>query len=594
MSVLGQVCLYLAASVLAVLLFKRLGLGAILGYLVAGALLGPGTTGLVSDPSAAMHFGEAGVVLLLFVIGLELQPSRLWAMRGHVFGLGGLQVGVTSLLFTAAGLAFGLSPVGAVTVGFALSLSSTALALPVLAERKQLGQAHGRVAVGILLFQDVAAIPFLALLPTLAGKASEGSALGALKAVAVLGAMVPLSRFALRPLLRAVGAVRSQELFTASALLLVTATALLMEWVGLSAALGAFLAGVLLADSEYRHELEADIEPFKGLLMGLFFVGVGMSLELGLVLKHPLGVAGLVTALLTLKAAVLLAIGRWKLGSGTAALRLAVACAQGGEFAFVLLTLALGDGVVGPREARTLALVVGMSMAATPLTFAALEWWLARRAPRGPVRPFDVITHEDPPVLIAGFGRVGQVVGRLLNAKRVPFTALDASPEHVDFVRRFGNQVFYGDATRLEMLEAAGAGKARIFVLAIDELEASMKTVELVRKHFPHLAIVARARNRQHAYRLLEAGVSHLFRETLGSALELSGEVLHQLGYGGADVERSLRRFREHDEALLLRAFEEREDLEQLQRIARSASEELQRLFEEDAKSEAGQGERAA
>jgi voltage-gated potassium channel Kch len=271
-----------------------------------------------------------------------------------------------------------------------------------------------------------------------------------------------------------------------------------------------------------------------------------------------------------------------------------MACAQGGEFAFVLLSLALTDGVLGQLETQTLSLVVGVSMATTPLGFAALEWVLKKVAPPKAAKPFDAITHDDPQVLIAGFGRVGQVVGRLLTAKRMPFTALDASSEHVDFVRKFGNQVFYGDASRLELLEAAGAAKARIFVLAIDDVEASMKTVELVKRHFPHLLILARARNRQHTYRLLEAGVQHIFRETLGSSLELSGQVLRELGLTPSDVDRALRRFREHDEALLLRTFREREDMEKLQRIARSAAEELQRLFEEDAKTEAGQGERAA
>ncbi|MCA3015087.1 MAG: cation:proton antiporter [Myxococcaceae bacterium] len=590
MGFLHEAVVFLIAAVIAVSLFKRTGLGSVLGYLVAGVAIGPSGLRFVSEVESVMRFAELGVVLLLFIIGLELQPSRLWQMRGHVFGLGGAQVGVTTALLSAVALALGQPLVTALVMGFALSLSSTALAVQVLAEKHQLTTQPGRMAFGVLLFQDLAAIPFLAVLPLLGthgAPAPEGGVgLGLLKVVATFGGMVVASRVVLRPVLKAVAALHSQEVFTAFALLVVAGTAVLMESIGLSATLGAFSAGVLLADSEYRHELEADIEPFKGLLLGLFFMAVGMSANLALLTKQPALVAALVAGLLALKAAVLFAIGWWRLRSTLGALRLAISTSQGGEFAFVVFGLATSTAALTPELSQLLVLVVSLSLAVTPVAFATFERFAAPRlAPKKAHKAFDDLAHDgEPPVVIAGFGRVGQVVGRVLMARRIPFVALDASSEHVDFVRRFGNKVFYGDASRLELLEAAGAAKARLFVLAIDDVEKSVEVAKTVQKHFPHLTLVARARNRQHAYELLALGVTHLMRETFVSSLEMSGDVLGLLGMPGSEVAKTLAAFRSHDEALLMDSFQHRDDVSKLQERAKQARAELEKLFEADAK----------
>lgn len=590
MAFLHDAVIFLIAAVIAVSLFKRTGLGSVLGYLVAGVAIGPSGFRFVSDVDSVMRFSELGVVLLLFIIGLELQPTRLWQMRGHVFTLGGAQVFATTLLLAVpAGLALGLGPLASGVTGFALSLSSTALAVQVLSEKNQLTSQHGRIAFGILLFQDLAAIPFLALLPLLgthdAPAQEGGAALGVLKVLVTFGTMVVASRFVLRPVLKQVAALHSQELFTALALLVVAGTAVLMESIGLSATLGAFLAGVLLADSEYRHELEADIEPFKGLLLGLFFMAVGMSVNLKLFAAKPAEVVALVAGLLVLKSAVLFAIGRWRAGSTLGALRLAVVTSQGGEFAFVVFGLATSTAALTRDQSELLVLVVGLSLAVTPVAFTLFERFIAPRlVPKKEERAFDVLVHEgEIPVVIAGFGRVGQVVGRVLTARHIPFVALDASSEHVDFVRRFGNKVFYGDASRLELLESAGAAKARLFVLAIDDVEKSVEVAKTVQKHFPQLTIIARARNRQHAYELLALGVTHLMRETFSSSLEMTGDVLRLLGMPSGEVTRTLDTFRSHDEQLLMDSFQHRGDVKTLQQRAQQARTDLEKLFEADA-----------
>jgi len=589
MGLLHDAVIFLVAAVIAVVLFKRTGLGSVLGYLVAGVAIGPAGFGFVGDVDSVMRFSELGVVLLLFIIGLELQPSRLWQLRGHVFGLGGAQVALTTVLLATGAAAFGLGPVPALVTGFALSLSSTALAVQVLAEKNQLTSQHGRIAFGILLFQDLAAIPFLALLPLLgthAAPAAEGGfGLGLLKVLATFATMVVASRVVLRPVLKQIAALHSQELFTAFALLVVTGTAVIMESIGLSATLGAFSAGVLLADSEYRHELEADIEPFKGLLLGLFFMAVGMSVKLSLVKAQPLLVVGLVVGLLLVKSAVLFGIGTLRAGSRLGALRLAVSISQGGEFAFVVFGLATSTAALTPEVSQLLVLVVGLSLAVTPVAFTLFEKLLAPRlSPKSVEKAFDALSGEgEIPVVIAGFGRVGQVVGRVLTARRIPFTALDASSAHVDFVRRFGNKVFYGDASRIELLEAAGAARARLLVLAIDDVEKSVQVAKAAQKHFPQLTIIARARNRQHAYELLALGVTHLMRETFASSLEMTGEVLAALGMPTSEVARTLSTFRAHDEQLLMESFQHRSDLKTLQERAVQSRLDLEKLFEADA-----------
>ena len=578
-----ETLIFLAAAVIAVPLFTRLGLGAVVGYLSAGMLIGPWLMGLVSDVERILHVAELGVVLLLFVIGLELQPSRLWALRRPVFGLGGAQLLVTSLVLGGAALLFGLPPVAALIVGLSMSLSSTALALKILAEKQQLTSQYGRASFAILLFQDLAAIPLLAVLPLLGGGMSQGwDWFGAAKVVLMVCAVIVAGHWLLRPYLRLAATAKSHEVFVAATLLVVVGMALFMQQAGLSMALGSFLAGVLLADSEYRHELEADIEPFKGLLLGLFFIAVGMSVDLRLVARQPLTIIGLTVGLMTVKALILYSLARLNRCSHGSAVNLALYISQGGEFAFVLFGVAAGSDILDKTLADTLVVVVSLSMVVTPLLVSLNEKWLKIGHDVEQPRPFDPIEPREHRVIIAGFGRFGQMIGRTLRMKSIPFTALEASFEQVDFVRKFGNKIHFGDASRLDLLRAARADLAEIFVLAIDDIESSVKTAAMVRKHYPHLKIYARARNRVHAYRLMDIGVDKLIRETLLSSLDLARDILMELGYSPAEAQESVQLFRQHDEKLLARQHKIHEDEAQLIAASKAGAEELERLFGED------------
>ncbi len=469
-------------------LFKRLGLGSVLGYLAAGTVIGPSGLGFIHEVHETLEFAEFGVVLLLFLIGLELRPARLLALKTTVFGLGGAQVLLTAALVGGVALAFGASLPMAVVSGVALAMSSTAFATQVLSER-ELGTRHGRAAFGILLFQDLAAIPALALLPLLgpSDPAARSDGSRAVLAVLVILGVIVAGRVLLRPLLRVVANAKSHELSAASALLVVVLTSLVMQSVGLSMALGAFLAGVLLADSEYRHELEANIEPFKGLLLGLFFIAVGMSADLSVLVRHPLGVIGMVLGLVLVKFGVLYGIGRVAGEDRSSATSLGVAISQGGEFAFVLFGVARSAGVTNDDDTKLLVVVVTLSMAVTPLLFIARDRVNAYLAKRSERREYDPIPDEGSQVIIAGFGRFGQITARVLRLKHIPFTALDVSPNQVDFVRRFGNKIYYGDASRVDLLRSARADQAKVFVLAIDDMEASMRTLGVVQEYFPDL-----------------------------------------------------------------------------------------------------------
>ena len=578
--------IFLGAAVVAVPLFKRLGLGSVLGYLAAGTVIGPSGLGFIHEVHETLEFAEFGVVLLLFLIGLELRPARLMALKTTVFGLGGAQVLLTAALVGAVALAFGASLPMAVVSGVALAMSSTAFATQVLSEKKELGTRHGRAAFGILLFQDLAAIPALALLPLLgpSDPAARSDGSRAVLAVLVILGVIVAGRVLLRPLLRVVANAKSHELSAASALLVVVLTSLVMQSVGLSMALGAFLAGVLLADSEYRHELEANIEPFKGLLLGLFFIAVGMSADLSVLVTHPLSVGGMVLGLVLVKFAVLYGIGRVAGEDKSSAASLGVAISQGGEFAFVLFGVARSAGVTSDDDTKLLVVVVTLSMAVTPLLFIARDRVNAYLAKRSARREYDAIPDEGSQVIIAGFGRFGQITARVLRLKHIPFTALDVSPNQVDFVRRFGNKIYYGDASRVDLLRSARADQAKVFVLAIDDMEASMRTLGVVQEHFPHLKIVARARNRQHAYALLAAGVEVVIRENFAGSLEAATATLEGLGFEPDEARRTTSQFAEHDERMVRRTFALKDDQEALIRAAKEYSAELERLFDEDAR----------
>ncbi len=584
MTLLHETAIFLGAAIIAVPLFRQLGFGSVLGYLAAGMVIGPWGLGLISGVDSILHFAELGVVLLLFIIGLELQPSRLWVLRKSIFGLGAAQVIVTGALLALCGYALGLSIETSVIVGLGLAMSSTAFVLQMLAEKKQLTATHGRSAFAILLFQDLAVIPLLALIPLLGVSNAAPLGTGVLvqtgKVVLVLIAIVVGGRFLLRHVFRVIARSGSQEIFTATALLVVIGASLLMELVGLSMALGAFLAGVLLADSEYRHELEANIEPFKGLLLGLFFIAVGMSANVGLIISGPLQVLALVAGLLFAKFAVLFVLGKLFGHSNESARNLAVVLPQGGEFAFVLLSAAAIHQVLERDLADLLIVVVTLTMAATPLLFAFNESVLRRW--RHPTVEFDKVEGSDHQVIIAGFGRVGQIVGRILRVKKIPFTALEPSSSQVDFVRRFGNKIYYGDPSRLDLLRAAHADRAKVFVLTTEDIVSSIRTAETVRKHFPHLEIYARAHNRRHAHLLMDIGVKYLIRETFLSSLEMAEHILRGLGKSEEEAKNTVQIFKWHDDATLIKQHAIHHDESKLIQSAKEAASELEELFESD------------
>lgn len=572
---------------IAVPLFKKFGLASVLGYLAAGSLLGPSGLKLINDVKSTMGFAELGVVLLLFIIGLELKPSRLWVLRKSVFGLGGAQVILTAIpLGIVAGLS-GQNFLASTIIALSLAFSSTAFALQILSEKKQLATHAGRSAFSILLFQDLAAIPLLALIPLLGVTEIQTTSgtnvwLAVGKVILAMGGMVIVGRYLLRPAFRTIAQAKTSEIFTAATLLLIVAVGLLMETLGLSMALGSFLAGVLLADSEYRHELEADIEPFKGLLLGLFFMTVGMSVDYSLLVDQPLLVLGLVLGLLSLKMSVNYLLGRMigKLNDPSAR-QLAMIIPQGGEFAFVIFAAAVTFKILNPEVTALLVVVVTLSMALTPFLVNMNEKVLDPKLSKNK-SVYDKIENEDNQVIIAGFGRFGQIVGRTLRVLGVGFTALEADADQVEVLRKFGSKVYYGDATKHELLKAAGAEKARLFILAIDNVPDSVKTAQLVKKHFPHLKILARARNRAHVFDLMDSGVDHIWRETLGSSLELTEELLHQLGISEDQSRSFLRQFRDADEKMLLEQHKVHKDQEKLIDVSKRAAEQLIKVLQTD------------
>ncbi|MET0856194.1 MAG: glutathione-regulated potassium-efflux system protein KefC [Telluria sp.] len=585
-SLLVNALVYLAAAVAAVPLAKRFGLGAVLGYLLAGMAIGPWGLKLISEVEDILHFSEFGVVLLLFAIGLELEPQRLWALRRQIFGWGTAQVaGVTTGLFVAA-LLIGVDWKVALIAALGLSLSSTAIVLATLEERNLMTTPAGQSGFTILLFQDIAAIPMIAVVPVLGVAAMHGSGQGwlnALKVAGVLAALIVGGRYLVRPALRAIAKTGMREIFTAFALLLVISIGLLMQLVGISMALGAFMAGVLLADSEYRHALETDLEPFKGLLMGLFFIAVGMSVDFGVFFAQPGLILALVGAFLAIKIAILYALARlFDIPKDQHAL-FAFLLSQGGEFAFVVFGAAATAKVYDPGTASMLVVIVALSMVTTPLLLVLHDKFIEPRY-RGGERQPDEIESKDDHVIIAGFGRFGQIVGRLLNANRIKLTVLDHDPDQIELLRNFGLKVFYGDATRVDLLHAAGAAKARALVVAIDDIDDSLALVDAVREEFPQLRIMARARNVTHYYQLMDRGVTVIERETFESALQLGRDVLRELGFGAYQARQAALKFREHNKSSLLAVYPYYKDQEQYVSMAKRARDELHEMFARDIK----------
>ncbi len=580
----------LGAAAVAVHISRRLGFGSILGYLVAGVAVGPAGLGLVSDVEQIAHVSELGVVMLLFLIGLELRPQRLWALRKQVFGLGFGQMVPTAIVIALLAHAAGLAWTGAAVLGAGLALSSTAIVLPMLGERELLTSTAGRDSFAVLLFQDIAFIPLVALVPVLADGEVPRSLpwLEVLRGLGVIAAILLGGWLVVPRVFRAVGGARTPEVFTAVSLLVVAGAAALAGWGGLSMSLGAFTAGVLLSDSEYRHELQADIEPFQGLLLGFFFTSVGMGANLGLALEHPALVALAVLALVCAKAAVAFLLGLYKRGDAQSALRFALALPQGSEFGFVLFGAAVANGALAQSEADFATLVIALSMILSPLLFAASERLLVPRlAPRQAAPAYDVIEEPPAPVVICGFGRVGQIVGRVLHMQGIPFTALDRSSEQIEVVRRFGGKVYFGNPAREDVLRAAGAGQAKLLVVALDDTEEALALADMAGRQFPHLVVLARARNRRHAHLLMDHGITRIVRETFFSSLRLSEMAMEELGVAAEEIERTVRVFREHDEHQLRASHAIYLDETRLIQSAREAALELADLLEADRRQEA-------
>ena len=583
-SLLINALYYLLAAVIAVPLFKKIGLGSILGYLCAGIVLGPHALAIISDPDEVLHFAEYGVILLLFVIGLELAPNKLWNMRSHIGLIGGSQLLITTLVIGGLLLLLSLSMQQSLVLGLTLALSSTAFAIQLMNEEHILASPLGRKGFGILLMQDLAVIPILVLVGVVALAGGDNSdALPWYYGVIAIVLVLAVSRFALNRVLGIVAATNNREVMTAASLLIVISVAVLMEAVGLSMGLGAFLAGILLANSNFRHQLESDIEPFKGILLGLFFIAVGMTLNLPLLYANPLlMIAGALT-LVAVKTLLIVGILRWRKVSFRESFQLALMLSQGGEFAFVILTKATGLQLFTMELADQVTLIVGLSMALTsPLVVLQRKIWHCR-SETVPDQDAYWDDHE-PEVIIAGFGRFGQIVGRMLQARHVPFTAMDKNSDHVEFVEQFGNRLFYGDLTRLDLMKSAGVKSARILVLAVDDVKESLHIVDLAREQNPNIRIVARAIDRFHAYELHKRNVDNVIRETFASSLEAATETLEHLGYTEGQALAVTSMFRKHDEEMLLKSAEHMDDMKELQQLAQEGRLELEKLFEQDSK----------
>jgi CPA2 family monovalent cation:H+ antiporter-2/glutathione-regulated potassium-efflux system ancillary protein KefC/glutathione-regulated potassium-efflux system protein KefB len=594
-----QAFIYLTAAVLSVPIAKRLGLGSVLGYLLAGILIGPFVLGLVGkEGQDVMHFAEFGVVMMLFLIGLELQPAVLWKLRGPILGMGGLQVGITAAAVMLVAIILGLQWQTSLALGLTLALSSTAIVLQTLNEKGLISTAGGQNAFSVLLFQDIAVIPILATLPLLALGSPESASVAeeahhattwveglpiwaqTSVMIGVVVAIILAGRYMISPFFRLIAQTKLREIFTAAGLLLVIAIALLMTKVGLSPALGTFLAGVVLAQSEYRHQLETDIEPFKGLLLGLFFIAVGASVDFNLIASNPIMITELVVGLIILKFIVLVVIGKVFKMSLDSNLLFAFSLAQGGEFAFVLFSFGVQNNVFGTDLANPMIAVVAVSMALTPLLMLINEKLIQPRF--GTKESIDKEADEidvQNKVIIAGFGRVGSTIGRFLQANGIQATYLDINPDNVDLLRKMGLKVFYGDAARHDMLHAAGAEEAKLLIIAVDDPDKTLEIVEATQKHFPKLDIIARTNGWFDSYKLIDAGIEHIYRETLDTSLKMAADALCKMGHRRYQTHRAVKTFRKHDERYLRELAEMHHDRKLLIRGVKQRIEDLESLM---------------
>ncbi|MFC1399298.1 monovalent cation:proton antiporter-2 (CPA2) family protein [Acinetobacter lactucae] len=589
MSFLLQATIFLGASLILVPLGKRLGIATVLGYLFTGILLGPSVLNIAHDPEAIMELAEFGVILLMFLIGLELRPQRLWEMRDSIFVMGSLQVLISGgILMLIILLLFQQQLSVSFVIGFALALSSTAFVLQLLTEKQQLNTTYGQQSFSILLFQDIAAIPLLAIIPLLAGTESTHHGVAYFAAIiATFTGLFLFSRYVMRPFFRFVAKSGATELITAVGLFIILAVVLLMDTLGISTTLGAFLTGVLLADSEFRHEVEASIAPFKGLLLGLFFMTVGMTTQLSLLIEMPLLIIGGAVGLLLIKTLILTAIARYKKYSWNNSLLLGTCLAQGGEFAFVILSLAKSEKVLTQALLEPVTLIVTLSMVLTPVIYWIMATQIIPLFNKERPPEYDEIPEQDNPIIIAGFGRFGQIIARIARLQHLGFTAIDNNLQQVDFVRRYGGKLYYGDVTQPDLLRSAGIEKAKVFILAIDDVEDSMNVARHLRLNYPNLKLLVRARDRHHVHLLRDLGVENIWRETYLSSLGMAYRALRELGISDEQAYNNIEIFRDYDEKLLIQQQSIYTDEQKIFETHRNALAELEHLFESDAQQQA-------
>lgn len=585
MSLLLQITLFLGAALLVVPLLKRLGIATVLGYLITGIVLGPHVLNIANDPEAIHKLTEFGVIFLMFLIGLELRPQRLWTMRQSIFVIGSAQVGITAVVIGT--ILFFVLQQGIATslvIGSALALSSTAFVLQLLTEKQQLNTSYGQQSFSILLFQDIAAIPLIAVIPLLAGNESTHYGIAYFAAiVAAFTGLFLFSRFLIRPFFRFIVKTGAHELITAISLFIVLAVVLLMDLLNISTTLGAFLTGVLLTDSEFRHELEASIAPFKGLLLGLFFMTVGMLTPIQLLWQQPLFILAGALLLLLIKFTLLTAIARYYQLSWPNSLLLASCLAQGGEFAFVIFSVAQSEQLLSEAIIAPITLIVIISMILTPVLYWIIRQGIVPHLRSVTVPAYDEILDQQPTMIIAGFGRFGQTIARVAHLQHQKFTAIDSNLEKVDFVRNYGGHLYYGDATHPDILRAAGIQQAKVFILAIDDIEDSMNVARHIRLNYPELQLLVRARDRHHVHLLRDLGVQHIWRETYLSSLGMAYRALCDLGVSDSDAKKSIELFRDYDEQLLAQQQRVYTDEQKVYESHRNALAELEHLFERDA-----------